>query len=270
MKHVSLHHALLLMASAAVPAAVAALICFLDLKSPGVMLGSALIGALSLVAFGLQCFAIRSARHDQLVAHRYLEQLGQMRDQGAVFNVDSLPTLQGSSIWCKPLTQIRDFLASFHERQLEANAARAALEVRLQRTAAKLDLMGAVLAKLGDPVFVVNGYDDVLLANPEAERRLGDPTKKRSLNELLANEKLATMVADVRRREVPAHRVDDLDWDEGDGQKHWYRAVVDNLRNTTCDVEQGAALVLLRDVTEERDVRRRPFQHSGIRSLEFT
>src|SRR5205823_4422326 len=114
----------------------------------------------SLVAFGLQCFAIRSARRDQLVAHRYLEQLGQMRsDQGATFNIDSLPTLHEASIWHKPLTQIRDFLASFHERQLETNAARSALEVRLQRTTAKLDLMGAVLAKLGDSVFVVNGYD---------------------------------------------------------------------------------------------------------------
>lgn len=270
MKQVSFHHALLLMASAAVPAAVAALVCLLDLKTPSVMLGGALILALSVIAFGLQCFAIRAERRDQVVAHRYLEQLGQMQPQrGAVFNVDALPSLRESSTWFQPLTQIRDFLASFHERQVEADAVRATLDVRLQRTTAKLDLTSAVLAKLGDPVFIVNAYDDVLLANPEAERRIGSADEKRPLDKRLSNEKLTSMIADVRRREVPAHRVDDLDWDEGDGQKRWYRAVVDNMRNTSCDVEEGAAMVLLRDVTDERDVRRRHAEFVSAASHEM-
>src|SRR5262249_40926564 len=152
-----------------------------------------------------------------------------------------LPALDERSIWYRPLTRIRDYLASFYDRQSQWDTTRTSLEIRLQRASTQLDLMSAVMSKIGEPVFAVDAYDDVLLANPAAEKLLGPREEKRRLAEMLPNEKLAALIGDVRRRQVSARRTEEFELNDEDGHKRWYRAAVDNLCNKRAGDEPGNA-----------------------------
>jgi two-component system phosphate regulon sensor histidine kinase PhoR len=258
-------------ATAAATAAVLAFLAAFAPRSVSAVLAAGAVVILSAAAGALQCAVLRNERRETAVVRRYLELLGHSQQAGltSILNAHSLPTLDPQSPWHRPLTGIRDYLASFQDRQADAESARAALEVRLQRTTTRLDLMQAVLAKLNEPVFVVDDYNDLLLANPEAERRLGAAGDKRRLNELLPNEKLTALIADVRRRNVPTHRADDVEWAEADGQKRCYRAAVDNLSSAATGTGGGAALVVLRDVSAAREAHRRHAEFVSAASHEM-
>lgn len=221
----------------------------------------------SLVA---QWAAGRVEKSEQIVARRYLELLSLVEQPGLepVFNAGSLPALDQSSSWYRPLTRIRDYLASFQERQSEAATARTSLEIRLQRATTQLDLMSAVLTKIGEPVFAVDAYDEILLCNPAAEKLLGSRDDRRRLNDSLPSERLAGLIDEVRRRNVAAHRSDEFEV-EADGGKRWYRATVDNLCHQRAGDEPGNAVVVLRDVTAERDMNRQHAEFVSAASHEM-
>jgi two-component system, OmpR family, phosphate regulon sensor histidine kinase PhoR len=215
-------------------------------------------------------------RAEQAAARSYLDLLSREAPAGAATTLDSvsLPAIDEHSPWHRPLARFRDYLASFHDRQTRGEMARAALEIRLQRATTQLDLMQAVLSKIGEPVFAVDAYDDVLLANPAANKLLGRGEAKRDeekfrLSDALPNERLTTLVAEVRRRSVAAHRIDELEVADAAGQKRWYRAAVDNVCHQRADDEPGNAVVVLHDISAERDTHRQHAEFVSAASHEM-
>lgn len=240
-------------------------------SAPGAIAVSAAAAILLATSFAAQAAACRIDRSEQVVASRYLELLSHVEQPGLepVFNAASLPALDEHSSWYRPLTRIRDYLASFQDRQAESATVRTSLEIRLQRVTAQLDLMSAVLTKIGEPVFAVDAYDEILLCNPAAERLLGSRDDKLRLNDALPSERLAALIAEVRRRNVAAHRTDEFEMVDEGGGKRWYRAAVDNLCNQRSTDEPGNAVVVLRDVTAERDMSRQHAEFVSAASHEM-
>lgn len=252
-------------------AALAAVVLALFAKSGGGIAAPAAAALLLATSFAIQAAACRMERSEQIVACRYLELLSHVQQPGLepVFNSASLPALDEHSAWYRPLTRIRDYLASFQDRQSQLETARTSLEIRLQRATAQLDLMSAVLTKIGEPVFAVDAYDEVLLCNPAAERLLGPRDEKRRLSDALPSERLAALIAEVRRRNVAAHRTDEFEAADAEGAKRWYRAAVDNLCNQRAGDEPGNAVVVLRDITAERDMNRQHAEFVSAASHEM-
>lgn len=196
-------------------------------------------------------------RTEQIVARRYLELLAHSQEPGLapIFSAESLPAIDQRSPWYGPLTQIRDFLTSFHDRQANLQSNKTGLEIRLQRTLSKLELATTVLSKVGDPVLALDRYDDLLLGNAEAESLLETHGDKRRIAAGPIGDKLSAMVTDIRRRLVASHRTEEFEIVDAGGRKRWYRATVDNLRDrATPATEEVGAVVVLRDVTAQHAI----------------
>lgn len=219
-----------------------------------------------------QWIAQHRARTEQVVARRYLELLAHSQEPGLepIFNAESLPAIDQSSPWFGPLTTIRDFLTSFHDRQATLQSHKTGLEIRLQRTLSKQELAATVLSKVADPVLALDRYDDMLLCNPEAEMLLEAHGEKRRLAVGPVGEKLTALVADVRRRLVACRRTEEFEMIDADGQKRWYRATVDNLRDrVTPATEEVGAVVVLRDISAHRAIQQQHAEFVSAASHEM-
>lgn len=211
-------------------------------------------------------------RSEQVVARRFLELLAHSQEPGLapIFNAESLPAIDERSPWFGPLTKIRDFLASFHDRQANLQSNKTGLEIRLQRTLSKLELASTVLSKIGDPVLALDRYDDLLLCNAEAESLLETHGEKRRIAGGQVGDKLTAMVIDVRRRLVASHRTEEFETVDADGRKRWYRATVDNLRDrVTPATEEVGAVVVLRDVTAQHAIQQQHAEFVSAASHEM-
>jgi two-component system phosphate regulon sensor histidine kinase PhoR len=237
----------------------------------GALAHAALAVALIWSVCAAQWYMVHRDRMDQIVARRYLELLTHLQEPGLapVFNAESLPAVDHRSPWYSPLTRIRDFLASFHDRQMQLETARTALDIRLQRTLTQLELNAAVLSKVGEPVLAVDAYDELLLANSAAEMLLETHGEKRRIAGGAMRDKLTNMIADVRRRPVAAHRTEELEWTDAAGHKRWYRATVDNLRDQPSGFEHGGAVVVLRDVSAAREIQQQHAEFVSAASHEM-
>lgn len=242
--------------------------------STGLMLAMAAVAATA-AAGGICIWAIRRICHEQAIVKRYLELLVHSDDPAlsSIINLEALPAVDENSTWMRPLTRIRDYLASFHERQAYFDAARSALEVRLQRATAQTELMSTVLANIGEPVFAMNAYEEIELSNEHAKKLLHLPEKgdeKQPLSKVLHCDKLASMIADVRRRNVPTQRCDDFELDDPEGNKRWYRATASNLLADVTAGEQGSgAVVLLRDISVQRGMQQQHAEFVSAASHEM-
>ncbi|MCE9605279.1 MAG: cell wall metabolism sensor histidine kinase WalK [Planctomycetia bacterium] len=250
-----------------------AMACTLRNSQAGLLLS--MIAVIAAAASGGICiWTIRRICREQAIARRYLELLVHSDDPAlaSIINLEALPAVDEHSTWMRPLTQIRDYLASFHERQAGWDATRSALEVRLQRTTAQAELMSTVLANIGEPVFAMNAYEEIELANEHAKKllHLSDGDEKRPLSKILPCGKLTSMVNDVRRRNVPTQRCDDFELDDADGNKRWYRATASNLLADVTASEQGSGVVvLLRDISVQRGMQQQHAEFVSAASHEM-
>ena len=200
--------------------------------------------------------AVHHERREQASARRFLDHLAQhVETDGAAVGLSSLPPIDQKSPWAKPLQHMFDCLSAIHDRRLMLESARAASEIRMQRIAAELEMMQSILSKLGEPVVTVNAYDEIQYANRDAESMFHlKPAgqEKRRFSSIVGCDKLASMIADVRRRSVATERSDDFELKDADGELRWYRATVGNLPSDGNRDDEGGAVLVLRDVTAHR------------------
>lgn len=240
----------------------------------GLLLSMVAVAA-SAASGGICIWTIRRFCHEQAIVKRYLELLVHSDDPSlsSIINLEALPAVDENSTWMRPLTRIRDYLASLHERQAYFDAARSALEVRLQRATAQTELMSTVLANIGEPVFAVNAYEEIELSNEHAKKLLHLPAQgdnKLPLSKVLNCSKLTAMVNDVRRRNVATQRCDDFELDDADGNKRWYRATASNLLADVTACEQGTGVVvLLRDISVQRGMQQQHAEFVSAASHEM-
>jgi two-component system phosphate regulon sensor histidine kinase PhoR len=211
----------------------------------------------------VQSLAMAREQREQTIVRRYLELLGHVEGDhpSPILNLESLPAIDRNSPWYRPLMQIREYLATHHERQQQAEHLRTGLEVRLQRAQAELDMMSGIVAGVGEPILAVNRYDEILLANAEAEKVFGLPNagsarseqEKRKVEAWRAGDKFEHWLGDLRRRNSPLRRAEEFEFETSEGRRT-YRVAAANL---AAEGEVGGCVLTLRDVEAHKDARKR-------------
>jgi len=206
----------------------------------------------------VQSWAMARAEREQSVARRYLELLGHVDGDhvSPILNLESLPAIEERSPWYRPLMLIRDYLVSFHDRQQQTEHLRAGMEIRLQRAQAELELVTSIVTHFGEPVLAVNRYDEVRIANAEAEKLFGLPKadrEKRRIERWPSGEKFEHWLADLRRRNSPLRRTDEFEFETAAGRRV-FQVTAANLAG---EGEVGGAVIVFRDAQTHQDARKR-------------
>jgi two-component system, OmpR family, phosphate regulon sensor histidine kinase PhoR len=205
----------------------------------------------------VQSLAMSRAEREQTIARRYLELLGHVEGDhpSPILNLESLPAIDQKSPWYRPLMQIRDYLASYHDRQQQAENLQAGWEIRLQRAQGELQLVSGIVANLGEPILAVNRYDEVQVANAEAEKLFGlsnSKQEKRRISRWPAGEKFEHWLGDLRRRNAPLRRTEEFEFETPDGRRRFRVAAA----NLAAEGEVGGVVLMLRDAEAHQDARK--------------
>ncbi len=233
----------------------------------------ALAGLVTIACLGLWASAWRSQAREESIARRYVELLGRCEASGAAPSnrFDSLPSIPAGSPWQAPLQRVRDLLTQLDEKHEVSETGKAALELRLQRAAAQLQLGSAVLARVGAGVIAVNAYDEVQLANAEGERlfKLGPGVNgKRRVGDWMGSDRLKQWLTDLRRKKNDTERTDDFELEDGSGRPRWYRVTAATMRD---DVGEGTGgvVVVVRDVSAQKVMQRQHAEFVSAASHEM-
>ncbi len=196
---------------------------------------------------------------------RYLDELSQADSHTLCEpSVTPMPRRLERSSWRQIAEELRRTLSEMSNRVRELETSRSAQDIRTRRALDEADRLRAILANLGDPVLVVNGYDEVSLANPAAESLLSfesEDSEQRSIAHLLTCERLVDLLLTTNHRETNGHRTDEVEIEDADGNGHWYRATACRLplfREGPSAQEGGhGTVVVLRDVDREKHLQKR-------------
>ena len=220
---------------------------------------------------GLLHLLLRRVSRREYLARRYLDLLCEYESPSATAcsTVHALPEIDGGSPWHQTLHRLRDLLEGHAARLADAEHARAALELRSRRATAEYDRLRAIVAKISEPVLAVDQYDEILLANPSAERLLGltladaDATtpEMRVLQGLDRCDRLMALIGDARRRNSPTARIEEVEIETTSGEKHNFSVAVSCL--TTAGNEPGergrgcnGVVAVLRDISAQKQMQR--------------
>ncbi len=119
--------------------------------------------------------------------------------------------------------------------------------------------MNSILEALPEPVIVINNYDELVLANPSAERLFKFDSKRlddRALADVLHSESLVNILAETRRRRVPSQRTAELELPDETGRHRWYSVMIRTLAPAEGEVGPGA-MAVLRDISAQKESQKR-------------
>jgi two-component system phosphate regulon sensor histidine kinase PhoR len=205
-------------------------------------------------------FCFRRWKNHQGQAIRAIESLARLdpRQVAAVAASGNRFGLSEDSPWTGPLVQLAGLLARLSSRWQEAEHAQASFEVRARRFADQHDRIATVLDHLPEPVLAVDEYDELILSNKSASRLFGmeqAPAEHRSLEGMLRCDRLVQLMSETRKRRAPTTRTDELELQDPDGQKRWYKVTATNVAN---DGNGGkGAVAVLRDVSSQKVLQKR-------------
>lgn len=203
----------------------------------------------------------------QQSARRYLEVLCRLDDRD--YSSDSaaveLPALAEGHAWKELLERTKEKWSESSRRLLEIEHTRAALEIRSQRSAAEQSRVATILASLNEPVLAVDQYDELVMANPSAEKLLDLHLKENGdhrcpLSELVRCEKLVELLSETHHHRSPASRTIEINLAGDQEEPHWYSATVANLpgENGSASAESSrGAVAVLRDISSQKAMQQR-------------
>lgn len=176
---------------------------------------------------------------------------------------ENLPPLESTNPWHSTVSQLADRLSSYRTRTCEAEHVKTSLEVRLQRAQEQCSQVKAILDSLAEPVIAVNHLDEVVLANPSAERLFGfdlDKTELREIRSLVPSADVREVLADTRSRGTVTQRRADVRLG-AEGEDQWYRVTARGIpgseRGESSEPVVQGAVAVLRNVGEHRAVQQR-------------
>ena len=173
----------------------------------------------------------------------------------------TLPALSEKNPWRNLIQLVSHALATSRVRADEADAQRTALEVRARRNAVQCENLTAILQGLGEPVLVVDDYDELVLANASAERLFNFDAREagpRALTRIGQCERLLELVRETRGRKS-ATRTEELELAGPDGRRRWYNVSAQALA-VPADAGGGqprGAVAVLRDISAQKAVQQR-------------
>jgi two-component system, OmpR family, phosphate regulon sensor histidine kinase PhoR len=149
------------------------------------------------------------------------------------------------------------------ERLEQFDEARAAMEVRCQRAVSQGGRIREILAGIGDPIIAVDGYDELLLANPAAEELFefsADGGRQRALNQLVHCQKLLDLLATSASRKTPGVRAEEVQIEDRQGRPVWFRVEAAQLALAEEGPDgpaSGGAVAVLRDISALKSLQQR-------------
>jgi two-component system phosphate regulon sensor histidine kinase PhoR len=122
-------------------------------------------------------------------------------------------------------------------------------------------MMSGIVAGVGEPILAVNRYDEVLLANAEAEKVFGlahsgsakPEQEKRHVEAWHAGEKFDHWLSDLRRRNAPLRRAEEFEFETAEGRRSFRVAAA----NLVAEGEVGGCVLTLRDVEAHKEAQKR-------------
>ena len=131
-----------------------------------------------------------------------------------------------------------------------------ALEVRIQRNIARQAQIDSIFATLPEAVIAVDQHDQLILANPAAERLLGldlAACENRAVTHILHCERLVELLSETRRRKAATQRTLEIELTDAEGQSHWYGVTArsfSKIEGHTLEAQPSAGVfAVLRDIT---------------------
>ncbi len=181
--------------------------------------------------------------------------------------IAELPSVPQHGAWHELAVKTRDALRKQAARLMDLEQARAAQEVRVRRNEARMERIEAILAGITDPVLAIDAYDELVLANPAAEKlfnlslKSGNP-EHRQMRKLLRCAPLADLLADMRRRKTLSQRHHELEIAGPDEKPRWYSVTTRNIllqdeNGGDSAAESQGAVAVLRDISTQRAIQQR-------------
>jgi two-component system phosphate regulon sensor histidine kinase PhoR len=200
----------------------------------------------------------RRVAQQQIAAQRYFQALAQVDPLKLAHGTlaSELPALARTNPWNVAAEQFTEVFRTQCERVEQVEHARTVLEVRIKRNGARQSQIEAILDALPEAVIVVDQYDQLILANPAAERLLGLDllaTENRNITQILHSERLVELVGELRRRKAPRQRSIEIELADEEGKPRWYGATACRLTTPEQRSDEaqsaGGVFAVLRDVT---------------------
>lgn len=138
----------------------------------------------------------------------------------------------------------------------------ASSEVKAHLAETRAAQINWVIEGLSEPVLMVNQYGEITLMNPAAVKLLGleGVTEGTPLEKGLSCDSLAQLLNETRRRKLKSTRLAEMELEDPDSEKHWYRVTV----NTVSEGEHEAAadsgfgaVAVMRDISGYKAIQRR-------------
>ncbi len=151
----------------------------------------------------------------------------------------------------------------------------AALEVRSRFNARHHRQISHILENLTDPILVVDEYDELVLANPNAAELFGfnlDPDEKQLLSDLVECESIVRLMTETRRRRCHGERACEVELSDTEGQGRWYRVTAKNLLSQTDENEEGpgeGTVAILQDISTHKEIQKRNAEFVSMVSHEM-
>ena len=225
------------------------------------LIGLTLVSCVSGVGYRILC----RLQREQKAAQHHLELLCRACSASSLGAGGEFPsTLGAESPWSGVLGRVRDCLIRPAARVQELEQARAALEIRAQRSAVQSERIETILAGLSEPVLAVDNYDELVLVNSSAEKLFDidmQNVESRAVSQLVRCEKLVELLSDTRRRKSPSHRSGEIEIKDASGQSRWYnvttRTIAEAKENGKRDGAPRGVVAVLRDISPQKEIQRR-------------
>lgn len=223
------------------------------------------LGAVFLILCGLFLILRHSQKRDNRLAERHFEVLLKLDAEGMFTEMGymGLPPLPPENSWYQLSEQIRQTLASLHQRIETLEQSRTLADIRSRRTALQAEQMRQILSVLVEPILAVDDYDEIVLANQSAEDLFhlpSDAEENRVLTELVQCQKLVDLLKTTRQHRNVLQRSDEIELPDAEGRSHWYRATAMKFgaeQNGGQDSESRGAVAVLRDIGDQKTLQKR-------------
>jgi two-component system phosphate regulon sensor histidine kinase PhoR len=221
--------------------------------------GIGLLGAGTAVAL-----LVRRWSWERSVGQRYLDTLTRLqRGELTVDCVrDELPQLPAGHPLRFTLDELQTATIERTQQLSLLEHRQAALEIRSRRSAAAQERISSILNSLPDPLLVIDGYDELILANPRAEQLFGIAAagdhERRLASQVIHCQPLLDLMNDVRRHRSAGSRSEDIEIEIDPETRCWFRVTVNALGGPLeANNDERGAVAVLRDITAERSAQTR-------------
>jgi len=219
--------------------------------------------------FAMACAALCYWHHRWLSGLRqyeqYLDRLTQLDwpELAAALANPAVAQMPRHKPWAKLAGRLASLLTKQCEQLDRLHQAKTAMEVRCQRATNQCERIRQILNGVSDPIVAIDGYDELLLANPAAEELFGFPHKppeKRAIAQLVRCQRLVELLTSTNRRRASGYRVEELEIPDQKGRSEWYRVHVAKLvsaENGNQEEAPSGAVAVLRDVGAQKALQKR-------------